>query len=179
MNKEKVLLLVEQICSTESTNCRSLNKVELAKQLLVLANVPQIATICEIPLDWNSQVVILFTLPNDSNYYSLFSGIGTDGNFHFELAITGKFEKSDTFNFYDEDEEIAIDYFLEVSATTENQERTFAFYENGIKEVFTLSQIEQIFINDIDAEQKENGTTFESWLEEMLQMQIYNEVIIF
>ena len=57
-----------------------------------------------------------------------------------------------------------------------NQERTFAFYENGIKEVFTLSQLEQIFINEVDVEQKENGTTFETWFYEMLQMQIYIEI---
>jgi len=58
-----------------------------------------------------------------------------------------------------------------------NQERTFAFYENGTKEVFTFSQLEQIFINDIDAEQKENGTTFETWFYEMTQSTgLYQEI---
>lgn len=110
MDKLKVLKLVNKICSMESTGCRSLNKSELARELLQIANVPEIAEIQEIPLDWNNQVVILFLIPNDVNYYSLFAGIGTDKEFHFELEICGQLEGKD-FNFYDEDEVININYF--------------------------------------------------------------------
>jgi len=109
--QNKVMQIVKKICDTESTNCRSLNKTELARQLMNIANIPQNADIQEIPLDWNNQVVILFLMPNDTNYYSLFAGIGTDNNFYFELGITGILKK-DEFDFFDEDKRLNIDYFL-------------------------------------------------------------------
>lgn len=108
--KDKVMQLVKEICNTESTNCRSLNKTKLARQLMDIANVPQNAEIQEIPLDWNDQVVVLFLIPDDVNYYSLFAGIGTDNNFHFNLGITGVL-KEDEFVFLDEDKIIDINYF--------------------------------------------------------------------
>ena len=111
MEKSKIMELVNAICNTESANCRSLNKVETARQLLDIANVPAIAEIQEIPLDWNNQVVILFLLPNDDNYYSLFCGIGKDNKFHFELSVTAKL-KGNEFNFYDEEKDLDINYFV-------------------------------------------------------------------
>lgn len=108
--KDRIMTIVEQICNTESTNCRSLNKADLARQLLDIANVPQDADIREIPLDWDNQVEILFLVPNDTNYYSLFAGIGRDKNFYFELGITGILNGNE-FDFFDEEKEIAIDYF--------------------------------------------------------------------
>lgn len=109
--QNKVMPIVKEICSTESTNCRSLNKTKLARQLLNLANVPQDAEIQEIPLDWDDQVVVLFLVPDDTNYYSLFAGIGKDGNFYFQLGITGVLNE-DEFDFFDEEKEIDIDYFI-------------------------------------------------------------------
>jgi hypothetical protein len=111
MNKELILNLVDEICDTNSTDCRSLNKIDIAKQLLNIANIPSNAIINEIPLDWNRQVVILFTLENDSNYYSLFSGIGNDGNFYFELTIDGIVNDGDI-TFKDEPLLLSIDYFV-------------------------------------------------------------------
>lgn len=108
--QDKVMQLVKEICNIESTNCRSLNKTELARQLMDIANVPQNAEIQEIPLDWNEQVIILFLIPNDVNYYSLFAGIGLNNNFYFQLEITGVL-KEDEFEFFDEDKEIDINYF--------------------------------------------------------------------
>ena len=58
--REKVLDIVSKICEMKSTDCRGLNKRDLAKKLLNLANVPENAEIEEIPLDWNNQVVVLF-----------------------------------------------------------------------------------------------------------------------
>lgn len=109
--QNKIMSIVREICSTESTNCRSLNKTNLARQLLDIANVPQDADIQEIPLDWNDQVDVLFLLPNDTNYYSLFAGIGTDNKFYFSLGITGVLN-GNMFDFYDKDIEIDIDYFI-------------------------------------------------------------------
>lgn len=106
----KIMQIVSKICNTSSTNCRSLNKSELARQLLNLANVPQNAEIQEIPLDWGNQVVILFLVPNDANYYSLFAGIGNDGNFYFELTITGILNGNE-FDFFDEEKPLDINYF--------------------------------------------------------------------
>ena len=108
--QDKVMKIVREICSTESTNCRSLNKTELARQLLNIANVPQDAEIQEIPLDLDDQVVILFLIPDDINYYSLFAGIGIDNNFHFTLGITGVLN-GDEFDFFSDDKEIDVDYF--------------------------------------------------------------------
>lgn len=103
--------LVNKICNKQSTDCRSLNKSSLARELMDFANVPQNASIQEIPLDWNNQVVILFLLPNDANYYSLFAGIGNDGNFYFELSVTGILN-GNTFDFFDEDKVLDINYFI-------------------------------------------------------------------
>lgn len=108
--KDKVMQIVKEICNTESTNCRSLNKTKLARQLMDIANVPQNAEIQEIPLDWDSQVLICFLLPNDTNYYSLFAGVETNNNFCFQLGITGIL-KGDEFDFFDEDKIIDINYF--------------------------------------------------------------------
>lgn len=116
--KNKVMQFVEKICNMESVGCRSLNKSSLARELMDMANIPQNADIQEIPLDWNNQVVILFLLPNDKNYYSLFAGIGTDGKFYFQLSITRKNPCSDKFYFLDEDEILPIDFFTKKMSIT-------------------------------------------------------------
>lgn len=110
--RDKVMKLVREICSMESTNCRSLNKSTVAKKLLDLVNVPKNANIQEIPLDWNNQVVVLFLIHGDSNYYSLFAGIGDDGKFYFELTIAGILSDG-IFEFFDEEKPLSIDYFKE------------------------------------------------------------------
>lgn len=109
--QDKIMELVNKICNKQSTDCRSLNKSSLARELMDFAHVPQNAEIQEIPLDWNNQVVILFLLPNDANYYSLFAGIGNDGNFYFELSVTGILN-GNTFDFFDEDKVLDINYFI-------------------------------------------------------------------
>lgn len=108
--QDKVMSIVKEICNTESTDCKSLNKANLARQLLDIANVPQDAEIQEIPLDWDNQVEILFLMSNDTNYYSLFAGIGRDNNFYFKLGITGILNGNE-FDFFEEEKEIDIDYF--------------------------------------------------------------------
>ena len=110
MKKDEVMRLVRQICDEPSTDCRSLNKSALAREILNIAHVPQNANIQEIPLDWDNQIVILFLLPDDANYYSLFAGIGLDGNFYFELSITGVL-KGKHFDFYEEETPLDINYF--------------------------------------------------------------------
>lgn len=115
--EKKILELVDCICAMESTDCRSLNKSDLARMLMDFADIPTDATIHEIPLDYDRQVEIMFTIPEDivhkvNYYYALFAGIGTDGNFHFMLFQCGEWnKKSECFDFYLRDKIIPIDYF--------------------------------------------------------------------
>lgn len=131
--KNKVMAIVEKICNTESISCRGLDKSNFARELMNLANIPQNADIQEIPLDWNKQVVILFLLPNDKNYYSLFAGIGNDGKFYFELSITGILD-GDYFHFFQdegkEDQILSINFFEKRTTITE---QTRHFIESTAK----------------------------------------------
>lgn len=116
--KEKIMLIVKKICDMESTNCRNLNKSDLARELMTLANVPKNADIQEIPVDWNNAVVIQFLIPGDDNYYSLFAGIGcVDHKFYFELSIIGKLFENGWFHFFEEDNKkdviLPLDYFID------------------------------------------------------------------
>ena len=108
--QNKVMPIVREICNTESIGCRSLNKTELARQLLDIANVPKDAEIQEIPLDWDDQVNILFLVPDDINYYSLFAGITNGGKFYFQLEIAG-IVSGNEFEFFDEDKILNLNYF--------------------------------------------------------------------
>lgn len=84
VNKNHVLSLVMQICNMQSTNCRSLNKANLAYELLKIAGINN-ANITEIPLDWDSQVVVIFQ--HNGEFKELFAGIGTDSKFYFEINL--------------------------------------------------------------------------------------------
>ena len=52
----------------------------------------------------------------------------------------------------------------------------FKYYENGSEETFTLEQVKQMFCDMVDDTQKKQGTTFETWLDEMERMQILNRI---
>lgn len=111
--QNRIMQLVRQICNTKSEDCRSLNKAKLAREILNLADIPQDAEIQEIPLDWDNQVVILFLMPDDVNYYSLFAGIGNDGKFYIELSVTGILngDREDRFDFISEEIPLDINHF--------------------------------------------------------------------
>lgn len=110
--ENKVMQLVKQICNVESTNCKSLNKKDLVRELMNLANVPQNADIQEVPVDWDNMVEVLFLLPDDNNYYNLFAGIGIDNNFHFGLSIIGNLLDNGYFHFFEEDGKKIKSYLL-------------------------------------------------------------------
>lgn len=82
--QEKAMELVRAICNMPATDCRSLNKAAEARKLLDLVHVPETAEIHEIPLDWDEQVEVMFTLPNDKTYYGLTAGMN-DGKFFIDL----------------------------------------------------------------------------------------------
>lgn len=166
MRKQTILNLVSKICDTKSTDCRSLNKVEIARELLNMAHVPSNAEISEIPLDINNQVVVLFLLPGDKKYYSLFAGIGNDGRFHFELSITGTLKDDGYFHFFKEDKILDIGYFQK------KRKVFFLYYEDGKIEKLSMRDVYRMYDTSIDQHQKNQGTTFQSWLAEMEKMQI-------
>lgn len=106
--------IVKEICSIESTNCRSLNKSEVARKLMDMIDIPQNAKIQEIPLDWNDQVEILFTIPEDKYYYGLSAGHWLDGAESMYLEIIGvqRKQRDDTWlDFYNTGKRLPLDYF--------------------------------------------------------------------
>lgn len=165
--QNRVMELVKTICNMESTDCRSFNKQDLARELMDLANVPKDADIQEIPLDWNNQVVILFLLPDDKNYYSLFSGIGNDGKFYFELSITGTLLDNGYFEFLEEhgqkDQVLPIDYFVK------NQETM------TLKKILKLGLINdntEIWIRHPDMRVLAHG----NWYQDNILLYLHNEL---
>lgn len=114
MMKMDFMKIVKEICSIESTNCRSLNKSEVARKLMDMIDIPRSAEIQEIPLDWNDQVEILFTIPEDKYYYGLSAGHWLDGTESMYLKIIGTQRKQgdDTwFDFYNIGKRLPLDYF--------------------------------------------------------------------
>lgn len=115
MNNKNFMQIVKAMCKTTSTDCRSLNKAELARELMDMVNIPSTATIEEIPLDWNNQVGICFTIPNDNNYYSLYAGHWNNGTERMMLCIIGTQVHSGSksfFEFLTEEKEVSLDYFV-------------------------------------------------------------------
>lgn len=114
MKSEEFMPIVKEICSITPTDCKCLNKSKLARELMNLISIPQNAEIYEIPLDWDDEVVILFMLPNDKNYYSLCAGHWLDGTERLILSITGRW-KGREFKFFQEegkeDIPLPLDYF--------------------------------------------------------------------
>lgn len=84
MLEGKAMEIVRAICAMPATDCRSLNKAAEARKLLDLVHVPETAEIHEIPLDWDEQVEVMFTVPDDKTYYGLTAGMN-DGKFFIEL----------------------------------------------------------------------------------------------
>ena len=150
--KCSVMFAVDRICTTKATDCRSLNKAKIARELLDLAHIPFDANITEIPLDCNNQVVILFLLPgdDDKNYYSLFAGITEDNKFHFDLTIAGTFGEDGYFNFFDDEIPLENDYFYKESLKKSNNNTMSVLdFLNKEKEILTtlekLDNIEEGF----------------------------------
>lgn len=51
--------------------------------------------------------------------------------------------------------------------------RTFWYYEEGKPQRVSMRKAFRMFRTVVSTEQKERGTTFEMWLQEMLRMQIF------
>lgn len=50
--------------------------------------------------------------------------------------------------------------------------KRFFCYEDGKKKVFSMRDVYRQYCTMVDQNQKDQGTTFESWLDEMEKMQI-------
>lgn len=112
--KMDFMKIVKEICSIESANCRSLNKSEVARKLMDMIDIPRSAEIQEIPLGWNDQVEILFTIPEDKYYYGLSAGHWLDGTDSMYLEIIGiqRNQGNDIwFDFYNTGKRLSLDYF--------------------------------------------------------------------
>lgn len=56
--------------------------------------------------------------------------------------------------------------------------KKYACYETGEEKIYTEDQMREYFENEPDLDvQKEQGTTFDSWMCEMLKMQILDEIL--
>lgn len=102
--------LVHEICITTSTDCKSLNKINLARKLMDMVNIPQSAEVQEIPTDWEDQVEICFTMPDDDNYYALSAGHWLDNTESIHLRIIGKVRENE-FDFFEKEIELSLTYF--------------------------------------------------------------------
>lgn len=112
MDKKAMMAIVANMCAYQSASCRGLDMADMARQLLDMASVPANATIYEIPVSDNNQVIVYFYIPGDDNYYSLLVGDGADGSkANFILYIEGKNPGTSDFYFLDDSTEIDINYF--------------------------------------------------------------------
>ncbi len=124
---EKVLEIVDKICSMPTLDCRGLNKSAEARRLLDMKHVPAEANIVEIPLCWDRQVVINFEIPNDFLAYSLFAGIGTDKKYYFYMYIDGIWDEDELLSLgdneegYDKEIKLNDDFFIVGFSDTEQQ----------------------------------------------------------
>lgn len=51
--------------------------------------------------------------------------------------------------------------------------KTFLYYEDGTEKHITMRKAYSQFCTMVDGNQKEQGTTFHSWLDEMIAMNIF------
>lgn len=52
----------------------------------------------------------------------------------------------------------------------------FAYYEDGNTKIFSMQEVRHLYRALVGQDQKDNGTTFSSWLYEMEKMQILNRI---
>ena len=185
MANKNFMQIVKTMCETTSTDCRSLNKAELARELMDMVNIPSTATIEEIPLDWNNQVGICFTMPNDNNYYSLYAGHWNNGTEKMMLCIIGTQVHSGSksfFEFLTEEKEVSLDYFIKnqnekqnVDAETETTNFYVTYEEPLHGRCFTEKQMHEVYR---DMTNKTEYPTFDIWFSDMIKSGVFERVTI-
>ncbi len=83
--KAKVLKIVNKICNNELCGCRGLaGNMEYVAELFSLKGISfSDIKVNEVPLHWQRQVVILYTVCETGEHRELFAGIGSDNKFYF------------------------------------------------------------------------------------------------
>lgn len=49
----------------------------------------------------------------------------------------------------------------------------FRYYEEGRMRKISMRQAYRLFVTEVSEKQKKEGTTFSTWLQEMIRMQIF------
>lgn len=99
-SRKELMEIIHKMCNFQSSSCRGLDMVGWAEVLLHKCGIPHCAEIGEIPVADREQVIILFSLPRNKYYYSLFVGIGRlDKKFHIEFQIEGILPNTNRFRF--------------------------------------------------------------------------------
>lgn len=184
MANKDFMQIVKTICETTATDCRSLNKVELARELMDMANIPSNAIIEEIPLDWNNQVSICFTVPNDDNYYSLYAGHWNNGTEKMMLCIIGTqiHSRSKTFfEFFTKEKEISLDYFINNENEKQEEQEIeteatsfYVTYEEPLQgRCFTESQMKEVYRDLVN---KTEYPSFDIWFTDMIKSGVFERV---
>lgn len=105
--------IVRKMCERSSTDCRSLNMKFYARKLMDMVGIPQNAEIFEIPLNWDNQVGITFTVPDYPVAFGLYVGHWNNGTESMQLEIVGVIHKdNDGISIsYKEEKSISLDFF--------------------------------------------------------------------
>lgn len=110
--------IVREMCVRKSTNCRSLNMKDLARRLMDMVGIPQNAEIFEIPLNWQNQVGITFTVPKYPVAFCLYAGHWNDGTESMQLEIVGTIRNDDddiSIDYWKEEMSLPLDYFENIT----------------------------------------------------------------
>ena len=103
MNKNRIMEIVHEICTRQSTDCRSLNKRDLAIMLFDEIGIDSKKTnIFEIPLYWDNQTSICFEF--NGKDFELTTGLSTIDGETFFIDLR-------RFSDYGDGEIIPIEYF--------------------------------------------------------------------
>lgn len=172
---EKIISEVFKCTEKGWYGCRNLGLSEKVSELLDIAGVHK-ADISEIPVVESNQVVVLYELPNDDNYYELFAGIGNDNKYHFEINIIAKIEvRGNTHHYVDLWKPIKVvdlsDLEMEelpmVSMVASKREY---LDENVVLEEFKLSNGEYILHNMLSKSENEFWVFDESVIDKYVRI---------
>lgn len=51
----------------------------------------------------------------------------------------------------------------------------YKYYEEGSRKIFSMRKLYRFFSVNVSDEEKDQGTTFTSWIDEMIRLQILNK----
>lgn len=117
-NKYKDFMsVVREMCARKSVDCRSLNMEDLTRKLMDMVDIPQNAKIFEIPLNWQNQVGITFTIPGYPVAFYLYAGHWKNETESMKLEIVGTIRNDDgiSIDYWKEEMSLPLDYFENIT----------------------------------------------------------------